>query len=80
MAYKDVYVAQISLGGNMMAAIKAMKEAESYHNGPSIVIAYCPCIEHGMKGGLVNTNRAEKKLLIVGISQSLDMIHVFLSL
>lgn len=61
MAYKDVYVAQISLGGNMMAAIKAMKEAESYHNGPSIVIAYCPCIEHGMKGGLVNTNRAEKE-------------------
>lgn len=61
MSYKDVYVAQISLGGNMTAAIKALKEAESYHDGPSIVIAYCPCIEHGMKGGLVNTNKAEKE-------------------
>lgn len=61
MAYKDVYVAQVSLGANMMATIKALRDAESYHDGPSIVIAYCPCIEHGMKGGLVNTNKAEKE-------------------
>lgn len=61
MAYKKAYVAQIALGANMTAAIKAMREAEAYHDGPSIIIAYCPCIEHGMKGGLVNTNKAEKE-------------------
>lgn len=61
MAYKDVYVAQVSLGANMMATIKALRDAESYHDGPSIVIAYSPCIEHGMKGGLANTNQAEKE-------------------
>lgn len=66
MSYKDVYVAQVSLGGNMNATIKALREAESYHDGPSIVIAYCPCIEHGMKGGLVNTNKAEKEAAACG--------------
>lgn len=66
MAYKDVYVAQVSLGANMNATIKALREAESYHDGPSIVIAYSPCIEHGMKGGLANTNQAEKEAASCG--------------
>ena len=44
--YPNVYVAQVSLGANMQATITAFKEAKE-HNGPSIIIAYCPCINHG---------------------------------
>ena len=54
MSYKNAYVAQISLGANMMQVIKTLKEANE-HNGPSIVIAYCPCISHGIKGGMENS-------------------------
>ena len=48
MAYPNCYVASISLGANPIQAIKAFKEAEN-HDGPSIIIAYSPCIEHGIK-------------------------------
>ena len=51
MCYPNVYVAQVSLGANMMQVIKAFKEA-SEHKGPSIIIAYTPCISHGIKGGM----------------------------
>ncbi len=51
MAYPNTYVAQISLGANMMQTIKALTEANN-HKGPAIVIAYCPCISHGIKGGM----------------------------
>jgi len=44
--YPNVYVAQVALGANMQATISAFKEAEE-HVGPSLVIAYCPCINHG---------------------------------
>ena len=54
MSYKNVYVAQISLGNNMMQVIKTLKEANDYP-GPSIVIAYSPCISHGIKGGMTNS-------------------------
>lgn len=54
MNYPNVYVAQISLGADGMQAIKAFKEAEAF-NGPSIIIAYSPCIAHGIKGGLTNS-------------------------
>ena len=47
MTYKDVFVAQISLGANPMQAISAFKEAENY-NGVSLIIAYAPCINHGI--------------------------------
>ncbi|GHU32896.1 hypothetical protein FACS1894166_07180 [Bacilli bacterium] len=47
MSYKDVYVAQVSMGANPAQLIKALMEAESY-NGPSLVIAYAPCINHGI--------------------------------
>jgi pyruvate-ferredoxin/flavodoxin oxidoreductase len=47
MAYKNVYVAQIGLGADMNQAVKAMNEAESF-NGPSLIIAYSPCINHGI--------------------------------
>ena len=59
MAYGHVYVAQIALGASPMQAIKAMKEAESY-DGPSLIIAYAPCNEHHIKGGLINSSRQEK--------------------
>ena len=59
MAYDNVYVAQISLGANMQQAIKALTEAES-HNGPSIVIAYAPCINHGIKKGMSQSINEEK--------------------
>jgi pyruvate-ferredoxin/flavodoxin oxidoreductase len=54
MSYGHVYVAQISHGASPAQVIKAFKEAENF-NGPSIVIAYSPCIEHGIKGGLTNS-------------------------
>lgn len=59
MAYGHVYVAQVAMGANSAQLIKAMKEAESY-DGPSLIIAYAPCNEHHIKGGLVNSQRQEK--------------------
>ena len=59
MSYGHVYVAQIALGSNPMKAIQAMKEAESY-NGPSLIICYAPCANHGIKGGLSNSMKVEK--------------------
>ncbi|MBE6149061.1 MAG: pyruvate:ferredoxin (flavodoxin) oxidoreductase [Firmicutes bacterium] len=56
---ENCYVASISLGANMMQAIKAFKEAEE-HEGPAIIIAYCPCVEHGIKNGMGNSIREEK--------------------
>lgn len=52
--YGNVYVAQIASGANKMQTIKALTEAENYP-GPSIVIAYTPCISHGLRGGLSNS-------------------------
>ena len=59
MTYDNVYVAQISLGANMQQTIKALIEAER-HNGPSIVIAYSPCINHGIKSGMKDSINEEK--------------------
>ena len=60
MSYPNCYVASISLGANPIQAIKAYKEAEN-HNGPAIIIAYAPCIEHGIKSGCSNK---EEKLVV----------------
>lgn len=65
MAYGHVYVAQVSLGANPMAALKAMQEAESY-NGPSLILCYSPCQAHGIKGGLTNSQLIEKKAVECG--------------
>ncbi|HIX69791.1 MAG TPA: pyruvate:ferredoxin (flavodoxin) oxidoreductase [Candidatus Enterococcus stercoravium] len=51
IAYQDVYVAQISIEANPMQAIKAIMEAEAYP-GPSLIIGYTPCINHGIRGGM----------------------------
>ena len=58
MTYKNAYVATISLGANMNHAIKTLKEAVEY-NGPSIIIAYAPCISHGILKGMGNTMEEE---------------------
>ena len=63
--YGYVYVAQIALGANMAQAIKAIKEAEAYP-GPSLIIAYAPCINHGIKVGMANTIKEEKKAVEAG--------------
>ena len=65
MTYGHVYVAQIALGANAMKAIQALKEAESY-DGPSLIIAYSPCVNHGIKGGMTNSIRAEKAAVECG--------------
>ena len=51
MVYGSVYVASVSIGANKEHTIQALTEAENY-NGPSIVIAYCPCINHGLRKGM----------------------------
>ncbi|MBR5261970.1 MAG: pyruvate:ferredoxin (flavodoxin) oxidoreductase, partial [Oscillospiraceae bacterium] len=51
MAYGYVYVAQVAMGANPAQTLKAIREAESY-NGPSLIIAYAPCINHGIKAGM----------------------------
>ncbi|MBQ4634583.1 MAG: pyruvate:ferredoxin (flavodoxin) oxidoreductase [Bacilli bacterium] len=59
LAYPHVYVATVSLGANMIQLLKAFKEAEN-HKGPSIIIAYAPCISHGIEGGMENTLEMQK--------------------
>ena len=65
LSYPHVYVAQVSLGANPMQLIKAFNEAVAY-NGPSIIIAYTPCIAHGIKGGMSNSLESEKEAVKVG--------------
>lgn len=65
MAYGHVYVASIAMGANKLQTIKAIKEAESY-DGPSLIIAYSPCMEHGIKGGLSNHQRTQAKAVECG--------------
>jgi pyruvate-ferredoxin/flavodoxin oxidoreductase len=59
MSYGYIYVAQIALGANQVQALRAIHEAEAFP-GPSIIIAYAPCISHGIKGGLKNMVSEEK--------------------
>ncbi len=65
MTYGNIYVAQISLGGSYAQAIKALREAESYP-GPSIVIAYCPCINHGLRAGMSHSIMDEREATLSG--------------
>ena len=65
LAYPHVYVGAISLGANPMHAIKIMKEAEAYP-GPSIIIAYSPCIAQGILKGMKNSIEEEKKATTSG--------------
>ncbi|HBT64854.1 MAG TPA: pyruvate:ferredoxin (flavodoxin) oxidoreductase [Ruminococcaceae bacterium] len=65
MCYGNVYVAQIAMGANMNQTIKAITEAERY-NGPSLIIAYAPCINHGIKTGMGTSLQQEKKAVEAG--------------
>ena len=65
LAYPHVYVGTISLGANPMQAIKVMREAEAY-NGPSIIIAYAPCIAQGIIKGMKNSINEEKEATASG--------------
>ncbi|MBE5964670.1 MAG: pyruvate:ferredoxin (flavodoxin) oxidoreductase [Lachnospira sp.] len=65
MSYGYVYVAQISQGADMNQCIKAIKEAEAY-DGPSLIIAYAPCINHGIKGGMKIAQTEEKNAVLSG--------------
>ena len=65
MSYGYVYVAQCAMGADNNQVLKAMVEAESY-NGPSLVICYAPCINHGIKGGMGVAQLEEKKAVEAG--------------
>ena len=64
-SYGYVYVAQVAMGANMNQFIKALKEAEAYH-GPSLIIAYAPCINHGIKGGMKGAQTRIKEAVECG--------------
>ncbi|MDD7306042.1 MAG: pyruvate:ferredoxin (flavodoxin) oxidoreductase [Peptoniphilaceae bacterium] len=63
--YGYVYVAQVAMGANHAQTLKAIKEAESYP-GPSLIIAYAPCINHGIKAGMGKTQSREKQAVESG--------------
>ncbi|MBU5334225.1 pyruvate:ferredoxin (flavodoxin) oxidoreductase [Anaerocolumna aminovalerica] len=65
MSYGYVYVAQIAQGADYNQCVKAFIEAESYP-GPSIIIAYAPCISHGIKGGMKGAQTEEKRAVQAG--------------
>ena len=63
--YGYVYVAQVAIGANPAQYIKALREAETY-DGPSLIIAYAPCINHGIKAGMGKTQAEQKKAVECG--------------
>ena len=65
MTYGYVYVAQVSIGASQQQLFNVLKEAEAY-NGPSLVIAYAPCINHGIKGGMSRTQAVGKEAVACG--------------
>ena len=65
MSYGYVYVAQIAMGADYNQTIKAIAEAERY-NGPSLIIAYAPCISHGIRNGMACTKQEEKLAVDTG--------------
>ena len=65
MSYGYVYVAQIAMGADMNQCLKAIQEAEAYP-GPSLIIAYAPCINHGIKGGMGISQLEEKRAVEAG--------------
>ena len=65
MTYRSVYVAQVSIGASQAQLLNVLKEAEAY-NGPSLIIAYAPCINHGIKGGMTRTQTVGKQAVECG--------------
>ena len=65
MSYGYVYVAQVAMGANMNQTVKAFSEAERYP-GPSLIIAYSPCVNHGIKSGMGTSIMEEKRAVEAG--------------
>ena len=65
ISYGYVYVAQVAMGADYNQTIRAITEAEAY-NGPSLIIAYSPCISHGIKAGMGSAQHEEKKAVESG--------------
>lgn len=65
MSYGYIYVAQVAMGYDQAQTLKAIREAEAFP-GPAIVIAYCPCLEHGIKAGMSCTQQEMKKAVECG--------------
>ena len=65
MSYGYVYVASVSMGANKKQLLDALQEAESYH-GPSIILAYAPCISHGILNGMGKSLNEEKEAVESG--------------
>jgi pyruvate-ferredoxin/flavodoxin oxidoreductase len=63
--YGYVYVAQVAMGANQSHYFKALKEAEAYP-GPSLIIAYSPCISHGLKAGMGKSQDEQKRAVEAG--------------
>ena len=63
--YGYIYVAQIAMGANQNHTLKVLREAEAY-DGPSLIIAYAPCINHGIRGGMGISQRREKQAVEAG--------------
>ena len=63
--YGYVYVAQIAMGADQAQTLKAIREAEAY-DGPSLIIAYSPCINHGLKAGMGRSQEEEAKAVACG--------------
>jgi len=65
ISYGYIYVAQVAMGYDQAQTLKALREAEAYP-GPSLIIAYCPCIEHGVKAGMSKSQEEMKKAVESG--------------
>ena len=65
MSYGYIYVAQVAMGADKAQTLKAIREAESYP-GPSVVIAYSPCINHGIKAGMSEAQNQAKRAVECG--------------
>ncbi len=65
MTYGYVYVAQVAMGANQNQFLKAVREAEAYP-GPSVIIAYSPCINHGLRNGMGSTQQQSKDAVEAG--------------
>ena len=68
MSYGDVYVAQVAMGADPAQFLKAVREAEQY-DGPSLIIAYAPCISHGLRCGMSDVQGEMKRAVQVGYWQ-----------
>ena len=66
MTYKNTYVASVAMGANPTQLLKALDEAQQ-HKGPSVIIAYAPCVSHGIKAGMNNVQAEMKKAVDCGL-------------